>query len=76
MDLEQIEKEYAEFENLRFKVSVSETINGLNVKDEVFILFKDAKPTSIRVTASRIKGKRFLITERGFTDRTFIKRMA
>lgn len=76
MDLEQIEKDYAEFENLRFKVSVSETIDSLNVKDEVFILFKDAKPTSIRVTASRIKGKRFLITERGFKDRTFIKRMA
>jgi hypothetical protein len=74
MNLEQIENEYASIENLHFRVSVMDTMANLGVGESTFVLFRDASPNSIRTTATRIANKKFTITEKGYMDRTFIRR--
>ena len=55
-------------------ISVKGTLNLLEVGQETFILFSDAKPSTIRAPADRLKGKKFHITEAGLIDRTKIIR--
>jgi hypothetical protein len=56
-------------------ISVKGTLNLLDVDQETFILFSDAKPSTIRTTADRLKGKKFIISEAGLIDRTKITRI-
>ena len=55
-------------------ISVKGTLNLLDLEQETFIFFSDAKPSTIRATADRLKGKKFYITEAGLVDRTRIIR--
>jgi len=56
-------------------ISVKGTLNLLEIGQETYILFTDSKPSTIRTTADRLKGKKFIITEAGLVDRTKVIRI-
>lgn len=76
MNAAEIQSQYQNDTTTHFRVSVYDTMDNMKVGDSLFIFFKDAKPNSIRTTAYRLNEKKFLITEKGFNDRTFVKRKA
>jgi hypothetical protein len=57
------------------KVDVKGTLDLLEIGQEVYILFKDAKPSTLRTTSSRLKGKKFDVSELGLMDRTRVVRI-
>ena len=56
------------------KVDVKGTLDLLDIGQEVYILFKDAKPSTLRTTSARLKGKKFDVSELGLMDRTRVIR--
>ena len=56
------------------KVDVIGTLDILEVGQEGYILFRDIKPSTLRTTSSRLKGKIFDISELGLMDRTRVLR--
>jgi hypothetical protein len=56
------------------KVDVKGTLDLLEIGQEVYILFKDAKPSTLRTTSTRMKGKKFDVSELGLMDRTRVIR--
>ena len=57
------------------KVDVKGTLELLEVGQEVYILFKDAKPSTLRTTSMRLKDKKFEVSELGLMDRTRVIRI-
>jgi hypothetical protein len=57
------------------KVDVKGTLDLLDVGQEVYILFKDVKPSTLRTTSARMVGKKFDVSELGLMDRTRVIRM-
>ena len=57
-------------------VRITETLDLYPVGHEDYILFKDAKPNSIRQAARKLLPKTFDVSELGQVDRTIIKRIS
>jgi hypothetical protein len=55
-------------------MDVKATLDLLEVGQEEYILFRDAKPATLRTTSSRLIGKKFDVSELGLIDRTRIVR--
>jgi len=58
------------------KVSITATLNGMQIGDTIELKFKEAKPGAIRTTISRHKTMTFKVTEAGLVDSTKITRLS
>lgn len=58
------------------RMDVKATLDLLEVGQEEYILFRDAKPATLRTTSARLIGKKFDVSELGLIDRTRIIRTA
>jgi len=58
------------------KVSVTATLNALEIGETIELRFKEAKPNAIRTAISRHKTKKFNVTEAGLADSTRVTRLS
>lgn len=58
------------------KVSVTATLNALEVGETIELKFKEAKPNAIRTAISRHKSNKYNVTEAGLADSTKITRLS
>jgi hypothetical protein len=57
------------------KVCITDTLKLMGIGDTIQLLFRDAKPNSIRQVAKKLSPKKFEISEAGQVDRTIITRI-
>lgn len=57
------------------RIDIRATLRLMSVGDSTYLLFRDAKPNSIRQAARALKPKKFEVSEAGQVDRTIINRL-
>lgn len=57
------------------KVCVKDTLDTMNVGDELLLKFREVRPNAVRTASKYLLPRKFIVSESGYGDNTYVKRI-